>query len=332
MSAITFQGERTPAHRVSGQGASLATRKATVFPYPSLTTTVPKEFVHRAAVAEVMLTSWERESDTHFTVTAQWPRGHSFFVPSQDGLHDPLIAAETIRQVGSLLAHAEYEVPLGHHFLMWRLEVSVEPARLLVGDTPASLELAVTCTDVKRRGGSLAQLDYEVTVLRGGLPVAWGAASGRTAVPAVYHRVRGRQDLDGIRPLPLTAPVPPQHVGRTSPIDVVLSPADAPGRWRLRLDTRHPVLFDHPVDHVPGMVLIEAARQAATATLERSCMVPLSLSSTFKRYVELDEPCLIEATHQGVSADGATRSVVVTARQNGCEVFRCLVTAAASPH
>ncbi|UYM25979.1 hypothetical protein NQP46_32805 [Streptomyces albus] len=43
--------------------------------YPaSLTTTVPKEFVHRSGVAEVMLTRWERVDDTHFTLSAQLPR------------------------------------------------------------------------------------------------------------------------------------------------------------------------------------------------------------------------------------------------------------------
>ncbi|WP_208903882.1 ScbA/BarX family gamma-butyrolactone biosynthesis protein [Streptomyces incarnatus] len=329
MSASTFQVERAPLSGVKG-GTAVPTPEPAAFAFPALTTTVPKEFVHRAAVAEVMLTSWKRQDDTRFTVTAQWPRAHSFFTPSEDGLHDPLIAAETVRQVGSLLAHAEYGVPLGHHFLMWRLDIAVEPAGLLVGGVPASLELLVTATDVKCRGGSLAQLGYEATVLRDGAPVARGKASFSTATPTVYGRLRGRQDLSLIRALPLTAPASPQSVGRTSPVDVVLSPADGPHRWQLRVDTRHPVLFDHPVDHVPGMVLIEAARQATAGVLERSSLSPLRMNSTFKRYVELDAPCLIEATHQGRSADGTTESVQVTARQNGAEVFTCLVSAMAS--
>ncbi|MGW7823520.1 ScbA/BarX family gamma-butyrolactone biosynthesis protein [Streptomyces puniciscabiei] len=330
MSAITFQVERSPLSETKGNTAVPAPGTA-VFAHPALTTTVPKEFVHRAAVAEVMLTSWKRRDDTHFTVTAQWPRAHSFFTPSEDGLHDPLIAAETVRQVGALLAHAEYGVPLGHHFLMWDLDIAVEPRGLLVGEAPASLELAVTATDVKLRGGNLAQLGYEATVLRGGVPIARGAASFSTATPAVYSRLRGRQDLGLIRALPLTAPASPQSVGRTSPVDVVLSPVGGPHRWQLRVDTRHPVLFDHPVDHVPGMVLLEAARQATAEVLERSSLSPLDMSSTFKRYVELDAPCLIEATHQGYSADGTAELVRVTGRQNGNEVvFACLVTAAAS--
>ncbi|MFG2327721.1 AfsA-related hotdog domain-containing protein, partial [Streptomyces sp. NPDC048568] len=61
------------------------------------TSTVPSELVHRAAVAEVMLTDWQRLTETRYTMRAQWPRGHSFFTPL-NGNHDPLIAAETIRQ------------------------------------------------------------------------------------------------------------------------------------------------------------------------------------------------------------------------------------------
>ncbi|MFH8342754.1 ScbA/BarX family gamma-butyrolactone biosynthesis protein [Streptomyces sp. AM6-12] len=331
MSAITFQAERTPLHKAEAEGGTaLSVPGMAVFAHPSLTTTVPKEFVHRAAVAEVMLTGWDRQGDARFAVTAQWPRAHSFFTPCEGLLHDPLIAAETLRQVGALLAHAEYDVPLGHHFLMRDLGITVDPAGLVVGDAPASLELIVTATDVKRRGSSLVQLGYEATVLRDGTPVARGAASFNTATPAVYGRLRGRQDLGLIRALPLTAPSSPQSVGRTSPVDVVLSPADGPHRWQLRVDTRHPVLFDHPVDHVPGMLLLEAARQAAAGVLERSFLSPLGMVSTFKRYVELDAPCLIETTHLGCSADGRTESVRVTGQQNGTEAFACLVTAATS--
>ncbi len=63
--------------------------RPSLFRYPNLTTTVPKELVHRAAVAEVMLTDWERVDDTRFKVAAQWPRGHSFFTPIDGRYHDP---------------------------------------------------------------------------------------------------------------------------------------------------------------------------------------------------------------------------------------------------
>jgi hypothetical protein len=327
MTASTFNVERTTVNAASVNGLQGASNLPGAFRHLALTTTVPKEFVHRAAVAEVMLTGWKRIDDSHFTVSAQWPRGHSFFTAVED-CHDPLIAAETIRQVGSLLAHAEFGVPLDHHFLLWELSVDVRPEQLLVGGAPASLELDVHCPEIKWRGRSLASLRYEVVMRRDGQVVATGRTFYSCASPAVYRRVRANRTLGGDCPkLPLTAPVAPQSVGRMSPMDVVLSPLAEGNRWQLRMDTRHPVLFDHPVDHVPGMVLIEAARQA-TATLLGGSFLPLSLTSTFQRYTELDSPCVIEAGFAPGGSSDHGKSVLVTGHQEGELVFQCTVTAA----
>ncbi|NEC10620.1 AfsA-related hotdog domain-containing protein, partial [Streptomyces sp. SID7909] len=96
--------------------------------------------------------------------------------------------------------------------------------------------------------------------------------------------------------------------------DVVLAPPVAPGRWPLRLDTGHPTLFGRPNDHVPGILLLEAARQAANATVPG--FLPVTLRSDFLRYVELDRPCWIEATT-------APAGVRVRAVQDGEPVFTC---------
>ncbi|MFZ4159175.1 ScbA/BarX family gamma-butyrolactone biosynthesis protein [Streptomyces griseoincarnatus] len=301
-----------------------AARPATPL-HPSLTTTVPREFVHRAGVAEVMLTGWERADERRFAVSAQWPRGHIFFT-SVNGCHDPLIAAETLRQIGSLLAHAEYGVPLGHHFLMWDLSLTVRPEHLLVGGAPASLDIDVVCEDVRMRRESLAGLRYTTVMRRAGQVVATGGASFTCMTSKVYQRLRADR-LDGAGPqLALTAPTAPQNVGRVSPTDVVLTPVGRPDRWQLRVDTRHPVLFEHPVDHIPGMMLLEAARQAAVAAVDEDAM-PLSITGEFSRYAELDTPCVIEARRLPRTDQGEV--VQVSGRQDGEAVFRSTVTVAA---
>ncbi|MFI2689173.1 ScbA/BarX family gamma-butyrolactone biosynthesis protein [Streptomyces sp. NPDC018584] len=294
---------------------------ATALPrYSPLTTTVPKEFVHRAGVAEVMLTDWLREDDLHFSVAAQWPRGHAFFT-SVAGCHDPLLAAETIRQAGSLLAHAEFNVPLDFQFVMWDLKLETYPEHLAIGGAPASLDMDVTCRDAKWRNNTLAGLHYDVVMYRDGQVAAVGSAGFTCMPPKVYHRVRGGRLAGTVRALPLTAPTAPQTVGRVSPMDVVLSATSREDRWQLRVDTNHPVLFEHPVDHVPGMMLVEAARQAAIAT-SGSRSLPLSFASEFMRYIELDEPCFIEARR--IPEDNT--QVLVTASQNGELAFSCVVT------
>ncbi|MEU8432018.1 ScbA/BarX family gamma-butyrolactone biosynthesis protein [Streptomyces sp. NPDC029216] len=291
--------------------------------------TVPKELVHRDSAAQVLLTDWQRLDDVRFSVTAQWSRSHPFFTPVAGGHYDPLICAETIRQIAYLLGHAEFAVPFGHQFVLWDLSVSVlRPEHLLVRQAPAIVELDITCVDVKRRGGRLSGLGYEAVVRRDGHVVATGRASITCTSPAVYARLRPAHALrPDHRPLPLTAPAAPQSVARLSPTDVVLSPLAEANRWQLRVDTQHPVLFDHWVDHVPGMVLMEAARQAAAAALGRPSFMPLGVAGEFKRYVELDLPCFIETELLYQDVPGAEEVVRVTGHQSGETAFSGIVTA-----
>ncbi|MET7275722.1 MULTISPECIES: ScbA/BarX family gamma-butyrolactone biosynthesis protein [Streptomyces] len=327
MTASTFRIERPSIEQTTTE-TNLSPFRAVLCHGP-LTSTVPRELVHRAAVAEVMLTDWRRLEDTRFAMTAQWPRGHSFFTLVEGTHHDPLIAAETIRQAGALLAHAEFGVPFGHQFLLEEMALTVHPDEVRIGHAPAALDLDVTCTEVRRRGCRLAGMRYETTVRREGRIAASGRISFSVISPAVYRRLRPQRVFDPEHcPIGLTAPVAPQTVGRLSPADVVLSPTGDTNRWQLRVDTRHPVLFDHQVDHVPGMVLLEAARQAATAVLGRPSVLPLGLACEFTKYAELDRPCLIDALHLPKGAHGAPDTVLVTGHQDGEPVFSTTMTAA----
>ncbi|WP_330235578.1 AfsA-related hotdog domain-containing protein [Streptomyces sp. NBC_00566] len=100
---------------------------------------------------------------------------------------------------------------------------------------------------------------------------------------------------------------------------------DGEARWELRVDTGHPVLFDHPVDHVPGMVLIEAGRQSARVVTSRPDALLLGRESRFPRYAELDSPCFVTARVEGTDASGAVLVRTRSTRQ-GEEVFTALLT------
>jgi hypothetical protein len=163
---------------------------------------------------------------------------------------------------------------------------------------------------------------YEVTVVRDGRELATAGASFRCMSPEAERRLRG------CRPVTVTRSVPPavDHgaVGHSSARHVVLAPP-APGaadRWELRVDTAHPTYFDHPVDHVPGMVLLEAARQAAHLTTGWPTALLTGLGSRFVRYAELDSPCWIEA--EAGTRPGAGRALV---RVRGSQADRTVFTA-----
>ncbi|MCX5422624.1 ScbA/BarX family gamma-butyrolactone biosynthesis protein [Streptomyces sp. NBC_00078] len=289
-----------------------------------LTTTVPSEYVHRAAVSEVFLTRWEADSADCFSVTAQWPRGHALFVPA-GGYQDPLLLVESVRQTGALLAHAEYGVPFGHQFLMWNMSFFADPEGLAAGPTPTEVVLRAECHDIVRRGGKLANLGYRVTVERDGLPLAVAAAAFSCTSPSVYRRLRGDRQIRSSLPVPIG--IAPETVGRAASRDVVLAAVDprTPRRWQLRVDTAHPIFFDHPVDHVPGMVLLESARQAAHASTGLCDAVAVGLDSSFARYAELDAPCWIEAEPGRPDIHGRIPTTV-RGTQRGATVFTATVT------
>ncbi|MFJ9079604.1 ScbA/BarX family gamma-butyrolactone biosynthesis protein [Streptomyces sp. NPDC102278] len=287
---------------------------------PGLTTTVPREYVHRAAVSEVLLTGWEpatadpsalhpgarpgpggcSDGPDAFVVRSQWPRGHSLFSQT-GGYQDPMLLIESVRQIGALLSHAEFEVPFGHQFLMWDMSFATTKDLLVAGPAPAEVELRTVCHDVVRRGRVLSGMRYDVTALVDGVPLATAGAAFSCTSPAVHRRLRGDRPTTTDR-VP-GRPIDPALVGRTAPTHVVLTEDPTAERdhhqWELRVDSTHPIFFDHPVDHVPGMVLLEAARQAAHASTGLPDALVISLDSTFARYAELDRPCRIVA-HPGL--------------------------------
>jgi hypothetical protein len=96
----------------------------------------------------------------------------------------------------------------------------------------------------------------------------------------------------------------------------------------------NPSLFDHAQDHVPAMVLTEAARQLAVlathawggAGPERTSLV--ALDAAFARYAELDAPLTLSAEPVGAGPAGWT--VDVRCRQLGADVATARVTVAAA--
>ncbi|GGU47508.1 adhesin [Streptomyces albospinus] len=291
----------------------------------ALTMTVPREYVHRAAVSEVFLTDWRRGRSGSWLVSAQWPRAHSLYRPV-NGLHDPLLLIETVRQAGILLSHVVHGVPLDHPIVWRKLRYDLSPTALRATDAPADVQLHITDRDVVRRGRQLAGVRQEFRIVCDGSDLASAMLDYSCHSPAVYRRLRGEYGdlvLANSRKLPVPEPVSPHLVGRDRTGDVVLSPADGAGRWQLRVDTSHPVLFDHPVDHVPGMLMIEAVRQAARA-LTPGGALPVTLECAFERFAEMDAPCWVTARTTGRSGGGC-REVEVGIEQHGRRVLAARV-------
>ena len=67
-------------------------------------------------------------------------------------------------------------------------------------------------------------------------------------------------------------------------------------------DTNNAFFFDHPYDHIPGMLFVEAGRQAATAVCHLFYEVPyevvfilMDMTFNFQNYAELNAPLFISS-------------------------------------
>ena len=285
----------------------------------SFSATVPRHLVHRRAVSEVLLTDWCQSSIDSFVCAAQWSRSHSFY-RIRNGLHDPLLLAETIRQTGLLLCHEAYQVPPGHCFLMNRMEYGTRLDAMAAGAAPAEVVLAVQVQKLRRSTRSVTALRLDVEFHRGTIPIGRGAGWVQCVEPVLYKRIRSAHRPRVNVPQPRPAPVPPAEVGMVEAEDVVLGLRRQPGAWPLRVVTEHPVLFDHPLDHVPGMLVLEGMRQASRALLGWPKSQPTTYDVTFYQFIEPNVPSAVHAeVRQRSDATATVRMALIQAENTAAQ-------------
>lgn len=285
--------------------------------------------VRKSVEEEALVTGWRPLTEASQLVTARWPREHGFYV--EGGRYSSLLLTESLRQALALLTHTVHDIPLTHRLGWEQIRSTVDPGALSTGSGAGEVELLITHPQVRRRRLGSVHLTSQVEATLAGRPIGTASLRYSAHPPAIYDRLRG-EHADAARAfaraLPLTPPVPAALVGRGDAGNVVLSPTSGTHTWLLRVDTSHRVLFDHPHDHIPGMVLLEAASQAAQLTTAAGAVVPVVpvvFDTTFYRYVEFDQRCLVTAEPGVPEADGRV-SVAVKAHQGGHLVFASTVT------
>ncbi|MFJ7272325.1 ScbA/BarX family gamma-butyrolactone biosynthesis protein [Streptomyces sp. NPDC099050] len=279
-----------------------------ILPIGASVRNVPQEYVHLHDAEAVLLTKWSSLGSDRYAVTAHWPEAGVY------GGAVPLLLSQTIRQGALLIGHSELEVPLSHQTLMELMDFSVSSDFYDPHNKPDHLFILVTVKRNKPRS-----LRIEQSILSEGRLVAEGRLDYSWIASAAYRRLRGEHTEVAWEEVTSPAPVPAHTVGRSHEREVVLAPSDRPNRWQLRTDVSNPALYDHRVDHVPGLVLIEAAYQAAHAVTAPDCH-PIRVMSTFNRYVEFDSPCWIDAIVVPGLEEGIMH-VEITGVQNGERAF-----------
>jgi 2-oxo-3-(phosphooxy)propyl 3-oxoalkanoate synthase len=267
---------------------------------------VSRTLVHKAADREVLLSAAQPLAEDRFAVWVRWPHDHLLHGRGADGARDSLIVVETMRQAGIYLSHRFHDVPMDHAFVLHSFEFQLSaPIRDLGNGADVVLDITV-----QREPGrpDRFRLTSDADILVGGRSVGRAAMRWDALAPRQYavvrHRCAGVASLADFTAPPVAASPPaPAAVGRDRSDAVVL--ADCPeqsGGWRLLLDTGHPALFDHESDHVPGMVIVEAFRQAVLVEAAKDTPEGWgirAMHTTFASFGELDQPVTVSAEPLG---------------------------------
>jgi hypothetical protein len=238
--------------------------------------TVPRQLAHKRALGEVFLTGSEQLDRDRFECAGQLPRSHAFFNDGPAGWHDPLLVLEAARQAGLLISHRYLDVPLGYQFLVTKIYVTVEDHDACRRRSePSETVFDISVPKRHHREDVLTGIDIDQRISIDGAPSHTAGGGFMFLTPEQYEllreqvRVARNLETDSTTSAPQAAD--PAEVGRADPRNVVISspaPAEAGEGFAgaVVVDPTHPSLFDHPLDHVPGTVLLETYRQAATAS------------------------------------------------------------------
>jgi hypothetical protein len=264
--------------------------------------TVPRRLVHRDAVSEVFITDSTAVGENEFVAAAQLPRGH--YINENSALYDFLLLVEAGRQAAVVVAHRHLDVPLDAPFIFKFLRLDVlDPSLLRIGSRSANARVSMSVSAERNRAGRLRGFTFSDAMLSIDDKPAVALAGGliflmKPAFEALRSRGRAAK-LARFRPVASRLlPASPATVARREARNVVISEptvwGDGKAEASLVVDVGHPHLFDHPLDHVPGNLQLEACRQLAIATVARwhgfdpASLVVLSASVDFDDFGELD--------------------------------------------
>ncbi|WP_354641703.1 ScbA/BarX family gamma-butyrolactone biosynthesis protein [Kitasatospora camelliae] len=305
----------------------------------ALDLTVPNELVHKVAPAEVLLTDVVHLAGDRFVVAARWPVGHGLYHPAQHGMSDPMLLVETLRQTAVYLSHRFYGVPLDHPFIFCDLGYEVkDPTAFRTRPFGPQVVLDLTLSSTTRPTASKVGMRLEATVSVDGRTCGRGSVSWQAVDRSRYTVIRDRArgagrsgaaaaGRDGVTTPGIGAAarlLTAAEAGRRRDADVLLADlgTGARGAWLLHVDQTHPVFFDHPLDHVPGMLLLEAFRQATGCAAGRATgrtvdeLAMVGGRTAFTAFCELDAPTFLAV------APVATAAVAGAATGAGADLER----------
>jgi 2-oxo-3-(phosphooxy)propyl 3-oxoalkanoate synthase len=302
----------------------------------SFEATVPRGLVHKRAVEEVLITDAGPDGHGGYLCAGHLPRTHRVYSPGGVGYYDLLLLLELVRQATIVVGHRQLEVPAGRQFVLNDVELEItDLAATAIGRAPAQAVVAVAARNQRYVEGILAAYDVGGVVCVDGAAAARGTGRCMCLPPEDYGALRDAAPEAAVGggadepPSPVEA-VEPTRVGRADRRDVVVGDVEQTSSGgatsQVVVDTGHPSFFDHELDHVPGMLVLEACRQTAVVAASAAlgvparALVPTRWGARFLRFAELGARLTCVAGVETRSPTSAAASVSVAVEQRSSRV------------
>lgn len=294
-------------------------------------TTVDRRFAHKQSTEQVFINDVARDGET-LVALGELPKMHRFFNDFATPRYDALLIAEFVRQGVEVIAHALLDVPVTSQFVLRAVELQlIAPHASVISDRAARVVIAFPGRHVRRNRSGMAYAAHgPVYCFIDGRPAArLGGTVGFMTCDAYRElRTESGQARLGV-PVGSVAASEPQTVGRQFRENVFVGQVRGLPREAtcLVVPTPHPAFFDRPLDHYPGMMVAEAARQLATISVSADAGIPISSVRTdyaaldFVSFAELHTPPSLKVV-DWTDLGGGTE-LVVTAQQGARITSMC---------
>lgn len=294
--------------------------------------TVSCRLAHRRAVHEVFVTDSACLAADEFLVAIQLPRAHSLWSDRPRGYHDTLMSVEAARQATFVAMHNHLDVPLGLPGSLQRIAFQVEDLEAYADKADAPLQgvLRAQLVNEHRHNGLIAlTVQAELWIGNSRAMTLDGdiAVFPKSDYEVLRAHVRARKPLArGCAQQPPA--LLPAAVCRSSPANVVIGgesqESNGGRRYTLIVDESHPTFFDHPQDHIPGPLILEAYRQAALATVAHEHGAPplrAVVTACGAKFVDYAEPeALVECTARLDADCGGELALTLGLHQFGAQI------------
>jgi 2-oxo-3-(phosphooxy)propyl 3-oxoalkanoate synthase len=247
---------------------------------PVVEESVIRALVHKRCAENVLLTDIRACGHDHFVCAGQMPTVHPFFTAgSRTPREDILFYTELGRQASLAVTHAFLNVSLEDVFIFEKSEAAVTEAiwRSPLQSHSDSVAIEIKVKEILRRKNVVSRIVADHFMFLDDAPIFHGTGTWTIQSAALFKRLR-RTSLGGSSPDAAETPTPVAaytSLSQPTPINMVISaPEFLEDRnavvASLIVDRTHPYFFDHPCDHVPGMLLLEGCAQLALAALAQS--------------------------------------------------------------